>query len=192
MRLHLMLIALLTTTVLVMFSIENFMWKIFALKFIIKLLFLDENIIEMHNLALYTLDAIWVFLWILKSFEINCMFWRHLYLLEKNLKCFIDWTIFQLLEKKSDCFIHLYDIEHNIYWTAKCVHCLDIIVTKQSILYIEYSVNYLKKMYQNSTKSRKYNSFFFLQDEREVTAFANWKKKCQKSYSDNLFVVTVP
>lgn len=54
-----------------------------------------------------------------------------------------------------------------------CSLFIDIIVTKPSILYIE-----------NLSKFHKVKDiqflFFFLQVEREITAFVDWREKCQK------------
>lgn len=58
--------------------------------------------------------------------------------------------------------------------TGNCVDCLEIILTKPSILYIE-NLSILQKV-----KDVQFLFFFFLQVEREVTAFVDWREKCQK------------
>lgn len=51
-------------------------------------------------------------------------------------------------------------------------------------------MNYLKKNYQHSTKSRIYN-LFFSQDERDVAGFVYWEKKGHKVIFHRICIFTV-
>lgn len=126
------LIALLTMTLLDIFFYWKILCKIFYVTFIIKSLFHDENRIEMHvvstgcNVCIgMNFNELWVKRRVSKILMPS---W-------KDLKLFSWFNNFLVRKNKLDFFIHLSYTKHNLYWIAKCLHCLEIIVTNPSIIH---------------------------------------------------------
>lgn len=126
------LIVLLIMILLDIFFYWKILCKIFYVMFIIKLLFFDENRIEIYVVSIgcnvcigMNFNEFWVKWCVL---EIFMFFW-------KDLKLFFWFNNFLVRKNKLDYFIYLLYIKYNFYWIVKCVYCFEIIVINLLIIY---------------------------------------------------------